>query len=167
MALEKRSLYELQINPFTAIGRDWMLITAEKDGKINTMTASWGMLGVLWNKPVAQIFIRPQRYTKEFVDHNDLFTLSFFSGHKQALSILGTKSGRDCDKIAEAGLHPISVDGQPGFEEARMTLVCKKLYTDILEPQHFLDPAIAQANYPESDYHTAYIAQILNVWVQK
>lgn len=167
MALEKRSLYELNCNPFTTIGRDWMLITAEKDGAINTMTASWGMMGVLWNKPVAQVFIRPQRYTKEFVDNNDRFTLSFFNGQKRALSVLGTKSGRDGDKIAEVGFHPIRVDGEPGFEEAWLTLVCQKLYTDSLKPERFLDPALDQENYPEQDYHTAYIAQILSAWVKK
>ena len=114
---------ELHQNVFTAIGKEWMLITAEteKDGKptANTMTASWGGLGRLWNKDVAFAFIRPQRYTKEFVDSADSFSLCFFGGEKmQELGYLGTVSGRDEDKIAKSGLTLTHIDGVPCFEEA-------------------------------------------------
>lgn len=124
---------ELQQNVFTAIGKEWMLITAEteKDGKptANTMTASWGGLGRLWNKDVAFAFIRPQRYTKEFVDNADTFSLCFFGGEKmQELGYLGTVSGRDEDKIAKSGLTLTHIDGVPCFEEATTVLLCRKMY---------------------------------------
>ena len=123
---------ELQQNVFTAIGKEWMLITAEteKDGKptANTMTASWGGLGRLWNKDVAFAFIRPQRYTKEFVDSADTFSLCFFGGEKmQELGYLGTVSGRDEDKIAKSGLTLTHIDGVPCFEEATTVLLCRKM----------------------------------------
>ena len=165
MSLLRKSPYELNLNAFSAIGRDWMLITAEKDdGSINTMTASWGMMGELWGLPAVTVFIRPQRYTREFVDSNVCFTLSFFDGQKKALGLLGSRSGRDCDKISEAGLHPVSIDGQPGFAEARLTLICRKLYTSRLEPEQFLDAGIARKHYPEQDYHYVYVAQVLDAW---
>ena len=96
---------EITRNPFTLIGKDWLLVTAEKDGRANTMTASWGGLGVLWGKPVAFIFIRPQRYTKEFLEAGDRFSLSILDEtHRRTLSYLGSVSGRDEDKIKKSGL---------------------------------------------------------------
>ncbi len=126
-------LHQLSINPFQAIADQWMLITAEKpvDGqpKANTMTASWGGLGHLWGKDVAFAFIRPQRYTKQFVDENDCFSLCFFDGEQmEALSYLGTASGRDEDKIAKSGLTLTHIDSVPCFEEASLVLLCRKLY---------------------------------------
>lgn len=112
MAFKEVDIKSLTFNPFTKIGSEWMLITAGDQSGYNTMTASWGGLGVLWGKNVATCYIRPQRYTKKFVDANDTFTLSFYGPeHKQALSICGSKSGRDCDKVKEAGLTPYFVDG--------------------------------------------------------
>ena len=112
MAFKEVDIKSLNFNPFTKIGSEWMLITAGGESGCNTMTASWGGLGVLWGKNVATCYIRPQRYTKKFVDANDTFTLSFYGPeYKQALSICGSKSGRDCDKVKEAGLTPYFTDG--------------------------------------------------------
>ena len=107
----------LEKSPFQMIGKDWMLVTAEKDGKANTMTASWGGLGVMWGKNVAFIVIRPQRYTKEFIDGSDTLSLSFYDeSFRKQLSYLGAVSGRDEDKIAKAGL-TLTHDGEtPYFE---------------------------------------------------
>ena len=105
---------ELSENAFSTIGKDWMLITAEVDGKVNTMTASWGGLGVMWNKDVAYIFIRPQRYTKEFVDGSSHLSLSVLKeGFRKELTYLGTVSGRDEAKIEKAGLTICHEDGVP------------------------------------------------------
>ena len=165
MGFKEVKAEELQFNPFTKIGSEWMLITAGTEEKLNTMTASWGGAGVLWNKNVVTCYIRPQRYTKEFVDTNDTFTISFFGPeYKNAMTICGRKSGRDCDKIAEAGLTPRFFDGTPAFNEASLVFVCKKLYVDAMEPQHILDPANDTANYPQKDYHTMYIAEILKAY---
>ena len=131
MAFKEVDIKSLNFNPFTKIGSEWMLITAGDESGCNTMTASWGGLGVLWGKNVATCYIRPQRYTKKFVDANDTFTLSFYGPeYKQALSICGSKSGRDCDKVKEAGLTPYFTDGTAAFEEAGMVFVCRKLYED-------------------------------------
>ena len=88
---EKLELSELQITPFYEIGQHWLLISAKKEGVINTMTASWGQVGHLWGKNVATVYIRPQRYTKEFVDAGDYFTITFFDGYKKELGVLGSK----------------------------------------------------------------------------
>ena len=165
MGFKEVKVEELPFNPFTKIGSEWMLITAGTEEKYNTMTASWGGAGILWNKNVVTCYIRPQRYTKEFVDANDTFTISFFGPeYKNALTICGRKSGRDCDKITEAGLTPCFFDGTPSFREASLVLVCKKLYIDTIKPQNILDPANDTANYPQKDYHTMYIAEILKAY---
>lgn len=151
-------------NPFKMIGKDWMLITAGDINNYNTMTASWGGVGVLWNKNVVTTYIRPQRYTKEFVDNNDVFTISVFDEkYRNALSFCGTKSGRDFDKAKETGLTPIEIDESVAFLQARLVLVCKKLYVDEIKPQCFLDEKIDE-NYKLKDYHTIYIGEILAVY---
>jgi flavin reductase (DIM6/NTAB) family NADH-FMN oxidoreductase RutF len=161
-------------NPFKAIDKDWMLITAghaENHKTFNTMTASWGAWGILWHKPVAFCFVRPTRYTYEFTEKNEFFTLSFFEeSFRDALNLCGTKSGKDTDKVAQAGLTPLALDeyGHPGtvtFKEARLVVVCKKLYYGDLDPKLFLDPGI-EKNYPKKDYHRMYIGEILGVYTR-
>ena len=164
-------LHQLSINPFQAIADQWMLITAEKpvDGqpKANTMTASWGGLGHLWGKDVAFAFIRPQRYTKQFVDENDCFSLCFFGGEQmEALRYLGTASGRDEDKIAKSGLTLTHIDSVPCFEEARLVLLCRKLYVQTLNPEQFTDRTVADSCYPNHDFHDLDIAEIQKALVR-
>ncbi len=148
------------------IGKDWMLITAGNDSSFNTMTASWGGLGHLWNKNVAFTFIRPQRYTFEFTEREEYFTLSFFSEeYRKALNICGSKSGRNTNKVAEAGLTPYALpDGSMTFEQASMVLVCKKLYADFLNPQAFIDTAIVGKVYAAKDFHKMYVGEIVKVY---
>jgi len=156
------SPYALTDNLFSRIGRDWMLITAAKpDGSWNTMTASWGTAGILWNKPVAICFVRPQRYTDEFIRQSDRLTLSFFGPEMHdALKLCGTKSGREIDKAAETGLSPLTLpSGSVTFAQANLVLDCRRLYADILRRQSFLDPAIF-SHYPESDFHHVYVCEI-------
>lgn len=153
---------ELNENLFSLLDKDWMLITARdpETGKINTMTASWGGFGILWNKPVAFVFIRPQRYTREFTERAEGLTLSFFSEeYRDALKLCGRVSGRDCDKIAEAGLTPMPIGERAAFAEARMVMSCRKLYADDLKEGAFIDPALL-SNYRAGDYHTMYIVEI-------
>ena len=158
---------ELNFNPFTRIGSDWMLLTAGTEDKFNTMTASWGGLGHLWGKDVAFAFIRPQRYTKQFVDENDCFSLCFFGGEQmEALRYLGTASGRDEDKIAKSGLTLTHIDSVPCFEEASLVLLCRKLYVQTLEPEQFTDRAVADSCYPNHDFHDLYIAEVQKALVR-
>lgn len=153
---------ELEDNTFKLIGSDWMLITAGSASSFNTMTASWGGLGVLWNKNVCYVFVRPTRHTYGFMERNDHFSLSFFDErHRNALNFCGTHSGRDVDKIAETGLTP--AEDQSGtiyFSEARILLVCRKMYYQDINPANFIDPTIDK-NYPGKDYHRMYIGEII------
>ena len=168
MGFKEINLSELQFNPFTKIGFQWMLITAGNETGYNTMTASWGGMGVLWGKNVVTTYIRPQRYTKKFVDENDTFTLSFYSEeYRNALNICGTKSGRDCNKVEEAGLTPYFVDGTSAFEEAELILVCRKIYEDHMPPENFIAKENDAKWYPNKDYHTMYIAEIEKVLVKE
>ena len=151
----------LNENVFEMIGKDWMLISAEKDGKTNTMTASWGGTGVLWNKNVAYIFIRPQRYTKEFVDFSDKLSLCVLpESYKKELSYLGTVSGRDEDKITKAGLNVKKYDDVPYFDEARLTFICKKLYAQELKEDCFIETDLIDKCYKQKDFHMMYVVEI-------
>lgn len=154
---------ELSCNPFQMIGKDWALVTAGDETGYNTMTVSWGNMGIMWNKNIVTVFIRPQRYTKEFLDRFDNFTLSFYEeSSREALKLCGSKSGRDLDKIKAAGLTPVHENGTTYFEEARLVLECKKIYLDKIRPEGFLDPSI-QKNYTENDYHLIYMGEITRV----
>ena len=152
-------------NVFHSIGDGWMLITAaKKDGTFNTMTASWGGMGVLWGKNVAFFFIRPQRHTFGFSEEADFLSLSFFDEeYRTALNFCGSKSGRDVDKIAATGLTPVWMEGVPCFQQAKRTFVVKKMYADFFNPDCFIDPSIAK-NYAQKDYHKMYIAEIVKVY---
>lgn len=153
---------ELQENPFDLIDREWMLITAGKADALNTMTASWGGLGILWNTPVSFCFVRPTRYTYEFMEREKYFTLSFCGpAYRRALQICGRVSGRDTDKIKEAGLTPRTDEAAPYFDEARLVLVCKKMYIQDIDPAGFLDPTI-ETHY-DNDYHRMYVGEIVKV----
>jgi flavin reductase (DIM6/NTAB) family NADH-FMN oxidoreductase RutF len=154
-------------NVFELIGQKWMLITAGDKEKYNTMTASWGGLGVLWSKNVAFCFIRPQRYTKEFVENNDIFTLSFYSEcYRDALNLCGSKSGRDIDKAKATGLIPAYSDGGVYFEQADIVLVCKKIYFQDFNPAHFLDADI-EKTYAKKDYHRMYVGDIKKILIKE
>lgn len=168
MKFQEIAVEELQFQPFTKIGKEWMLITAGDETKHNTMTASWGGVGVMWGKNVVSAYIRPQRYTKEFVDENEMFTLSFYNEeYRKALSICGSKSGRDCDKEVEAGLTPYYTDGTTAFEQANLILVCKKQYHQDMAAEHFDVPENDTRWYPEKDYHTMYMAEIIKVLIKE
>lgn len=165
MAFKKIDVTKIQEDPFTLISKDWLLITAKKkDGSINTMTASWGGVGVIWNKNVATIYIRPQRYTKEFVDESEYFTLTFFDGYKKQLGVLGRISGRDKDKIKEVEFTPIDIETQPTFKEGKLVMICKKLYRDSINPECFIEEGIDEKVYPTKDYHDIYIGEIIGVY---
>ncbi len=160
--------YDIKENLFTSVKDDWMLITAvNREGKINTMTASWGGFGIMWARPVCVCVIRPQRYTREFADDAERLTLSFLKeGHRDALNLCGKVSGRDCDKIDAAGLHPVT-DGEIAyFEESRLVVCAKKIYVSEFKEENFLDPAIIESKYPLRDYHKVYVCEIEKVLVE-
>lgn len=164
MALKEIKPEELNVSPFTTFSKDWVLITAEKEGKVNTMTASWGGLGFIWNKNVVTVYIRPQRYTKEFVDANTRFSVSVLpEEYRKQLSYLGTASGRDEDKIVKAGLTVSYYDGVPSFEEAKLVFNCRKLFKEAMAPENFLEEEPKEKWYAANDYHVIYIGEIEKV----
>ena len=155
------------MNAFRAVGKEWFLITAEADGVRNAMTASWGFLGNLWNRDAAVCFVRPQRFTHTLTEKADRVSLCFFGDdYRQELGkIFGRKSGRDGDKAAEAGFHYTYLDGVPAFEEAKLVLVCRKMYTDRIKEENFLDKEVDAACYPAKDYHTVYVCEVEKAYI--
>lgn len=161
MSFKEISIKKLGLNPFEMIGDRWMLITSGDESGFNTMTASWGGLGVLWNKNVSFSFVRPQRYTFEFMEKYDYYTLSFYPDeYKSALALCGSKSGRNVDKVEQTGLTPNFSEKSVYFDEASLVLVCRKLHSQFLDPGCFVDEEIEE-NYPENDYHKLYVGEIV------
>lgn len=160
---------EYKENVFNDIGKKWMLITAAKDGKVNTMTASWGNMGVMWGKDIVSVFIRQTRFTKEFVDNADCFSISFLDHEKYAkeLSYLGTVSGRDEDKINKANLHVEFSGDVPYIEEADDVMICKKMFRQTMEPDAFIDKEALEKWYSDKNYHDMYMASIEHILEKK
>ena len=154
---------------FDRIGNDWMLITASDGECTNSMTASWGCFGILWNKPVAVCFIRPQRYTFGLTERADHLSLSFFDReYHKALAYMGAHSGRDGDKYAATGLHIYEDEnGTPYVAEAHTVVLCKKLYAGQLQKEAFLVPEIVAKHYPEGDFHRMYVCEIEQILVRE
>ena len=176
MSLRDIPVSSLCLNPMEMIAKDWWLVTAgNEDRGYNTMTASWGHLGSLWRgeghpggRPTAVIFVRPQRYTKEFLDREAHFTLSVLpESYRKALGYLGTHSGREGDKVKTAGLTPVFDGESTWFAEARLVLVCKKLYQAPLVERGFIDPALVEENYPQRDFHEVYIGEIVRALAEE
>lgn len=167
MNLHPIPIEKFVIKTYGLFEMQWLLLTSGdyQANDYNAMTISWGAMGVMWNRPFAQVVVRPVRYTYAFMERYDTFTLCAFPrSYHQALSLLGTKSGREGDKIAEAGLTPVASTcvPAPGYAEAELIIECKKVYWQDLDPAHFLKPEIAR-NYPEKDYHRVYYGEILSV----
>lgn len=155
---------EITSNVFDMIGKQWMLVSATKDGKTNAMTASWGGLGIMWGKKVAYVFIRESRYTKEFIDSSDKMTLSFFSDdYRKMLNYMGTVSGRTEDKIEKAGL---TLNDKNVFEEADLSMVCKKLFVSDMKAEEFVAKEELDKWYKDGDMHTMYVVEIEKVLVK-
>ncbi|MFA6796127.1 MAG: flavin reductase [Bacilli bacterium] len=155
-------------NPILKISKEWMLITAGNDKRCNTMTASWGNLGYIWNKPAATIYIRQTRFTKEFVDNSDYFSLSFFNkSYKKDLGYLGTHSGRDEDKIGKTKLTVEYFNDVPSFKEASLILICKKLYSQDMKEECFHSKQCLEKNYSNDTLHTLYIGEIVHAYLSE
>jgi flavin reductase (DIM6/NTAB) family NADH-FMN oxidoreductase RutF len=162
------------IEPFTYTGdvfslwnNRWLLLTAGdfSEGTYNTMTVSWGSFGVMWNRPIAEVVVRPTRHTFHFINRYPTFTLCAFSEkYRSALSLLGSMSGRDGNKIAAAGLTPVAAVGvaAPAFKEADFIVECRTLYHHDIDPSRFRDPAL-DANYPDRDYHRWIVGEIVSM----
>ena len=166
--MRKVHVADLTDNVKESVGKEWMLVTAGTTDKLNNMTARWGGIGWLWNKLVAFVFIRPERYKHEFIEKNDFLTLDFLGDeNKKIHAVCGSKSGRNIDNVAETGLKPqITPDGHVTFEQARLTLECRKLYTDMIKPANFIDKGPIDMWYDEAHggFHQMYVMEIVNGW---
>lgn len=153
-----------ECNPFHKIGKEWALITAGDKNKVNTMTVSWGGMGVIWGKNVFFLFIRDSRYTKEFIDNNSFLSVSFLGeSHRDALTYCGSHSGREEDKIAKAGLSVGYKMGIPYIDEADAVVLGQKLSATRLTEDSFLVPEIAKKWYQDNDMHTMYILEVMDI----
>lgn len=164
--MKEISAKQINENPIKLIS-SMALLTVGDEKKYNTMTVSWGGVGELWGKDVVFVFVRPQRYTKEFIEKNDLFTLSFYNKeYNDALVFCGRNSGRDVDKAAKTGLTPLFTDATTTFKQAKLTMVCKKIAKQDFDPKGFLDESIMK-NYPQNDFHTTYVGEIVKVLIDE
>lgn len=165
MKLMEIPVERLLVRPHDIWANKWFVLTAGdyRSRRYNSMTVGWGAFGTMWGRPFAAIVVRPSRYTYCFAEQYESFTLCAFpEKFRAAVQLLGTKSGRECDKIAEAGLNPVAASkvAAPAFEEAELVVECRKIYYDDIEPRHFVDPTI-QENYPQKDYHRMYFGEIV------
>lgn len=154
---------DIRHNPFQIVGRDWMLITAGTPDSFNTMTASWGAWGRLWERDVAICYVRPQRYTYGFMERSSVYTLSFYEEQwRPALEYCGSHSGREVDKARETGLTPFETPGRAvAFEQAKLVLECQKLYFGDIQEAGFVDKAVMNEVYPRKDFHRFYVGLIV------
>lgn len=159
---------EFERSAFQLIGKEWMLITApdeEKESGLSAMTASWGGIGVLWNVPVATIYVRPQRHTYSLIEKCDRLSLCFTGdGYRKSLALCGSKSGKDTDKLLECGLHSETVDGVGIISESEAVMICKKLYADDLKEDKFIDRS--HLSHYNGDFHRFYILEIEKILVK-
>lgn len=154
----------IEFNPFTKIGKEWMLVTASNGEKTNAMTASWGGVGVLWGKNTVFIFVRESRYTKELIDQSDNFSLTFFDpAHKSALKYFGAVSGRNEDKIKNAKMHVNHHEGIPFIDEGNLVICCRKMSATPILPEQFTNPNIQSQWYRDGDLHTMYVGEIVQI----
>ena len=164
MRREAIPLTQLNLPAFGAWEPGWFLLTAgeNKTGGYNSMTVSWGAFGVIWHRPMAMVVVRPQRYTREFIETCATFSLCAFDEvHRPALEMLGTLSGRDTNKMTDCGLTPVALShiSCPGFDQAKLILECRKMYFGDLDPAHFLADFIAE--HYQGDYHRMYFGEVL------
>lgn len=163
---------ELKINPFTVFSDEWMLLSAGNANSFNTMTVSWGHLGAIWGHhsgtPTAIAYVRPQRYTFEFMEREEYFSLSVFDkSYKKELAYLGSHSGRNEDKLSKTSLTPVFFDNTTYFEQAKLVFILKKIYVGNILESGFVDNKLMEEHYPKKDYHTIYYGEIVKVLVRE
>ena len=166
MPFNEINITDETLSPFSMLSKDWFLITSGTPTDFNTMTASWGGMGVMWGKNIFTSVIRPSRHTYKYLEDNDTFSISFFDEkNREDLNFCGSHSGRDCDKCAETNLTPATIDGIPTFEEATMVFICKKIYKDSIDEENFIDNNLFKF-YEKDPYHIAFVGEIVKAYVK-
>ena len=162
--MKKREPKDLEANIFSLLSQRWALLTVAEGEGCNPMTVSWGGVGILWNKPVATVYVRPQRYTRGLIDGEQYFSLTFLPEEKHQVAVFcGAKSGREVNKVKECGLTVLRDEPAPYFAEGELTLICRKLYQQDLAGDCFVDGELEEKNYPGKDYHRMYVGEIVAV----
>ena len=154
---------DFTIDVFKKLDKGWALLSAGTVEDHNAMTVSWGGMGTLWGKPVVTVYVRPNRHTYGYIEDNEFFTLSFYpEQYRKALGVMGSKSGRDCDKDALAGLDPIPAGESVSYRQAEVTLVCRKLYFNDLVEENIPEEVLKTCYDPEP-IHRMYIAEVVDI----
>ncbi|MCD8307328.1 MAG: flavin reductase family protein [Clostridia bacterium] len=168
--MKEANIEELSFNPFTIFSEKWMLLCAGDETAANAMTVSWGHLGSIWGglgNATSIVYVRPQRYTRGFIETKDFYTLSvFLDGKRKELAYMGAHSGRDGDKMSACGLEYAYEDGIPYIKGADMVFICRKQYVSQLKEEGFLSPGTVSRNYPDRDFHYVYVGNIEKVLVK-
>lgn len=167
MPFKEIDIKELKENFIKSVSDEWMLISAGNSEKFNMMTASWGGFGEMWGDDVAAVVIRPQRYTKEFVDNNKFFSLTFFGDDKSIHGVCGKQSGREVNKAEKTGLKPVFDEDTVYFEQARLVVICEKIYCQKVEPECFVNEEYIEKFYPQKDFHYTYVGKIKKVLIKE
>ncbi|MCD8204370.1 MAG: flavin reductase family protein [Coprobacillus sp.] len=172
MSFKEIKVDDFNFEGYDLFGKRWPLLGGGSPAKYNAMTISWGHYGSLWGhmggEKTVVVYVRPTRYTREIIEENDIFTLSLLpSDKREALMYMGSHSGRDEDKIKNAGLTPCFEDNTMFIEEAEVVLICKKLYKDQIKEENFIDKSVIEEHYPKKDFHTVYIAEIVKAYVKE
>ena len=165
---KKCTINDLKESFSNLIGEKYALITVFDKNNLNMMTASWGSMGIMWNKNVVNVVVRPSRYTYDFLMNNEYFTLNFLQdGNADVYKLCGSKSGRDCDKVKASGLIPIEIESSKfAFDKSEYVFVCKKLYAQPMRKEYFVSSEYGDKTYPNDDVHTMFIAELEEIYVQ-
>lgn len=154
------------IDIFNKLDKEWALLTAGNQEDFNSMTVSWGAMGTIWGKPSVTVYVRESRYTLEYMNKNDYFTLSFYpEDYKKDLGIMGSKSGRDGDKVAQTNLTPEPIENSMTFKEAQITILCKKRYKQFMDFEAFPED-VKERYYQDHDVHYMFIGEVIDI-IQK
>lgn len=154
---------KLELDIFARFENKWALVCAGNKDSFNAMAISWGGLGTLWERPAATVYVKPIRYTWEFLQKYDWFTVIFLPEElKKAVGIMGTKSGRDCDKVRLAGLNPVFLENGVTFAEAETTLVCRKMYSQDLKRDTMPADVVADY-YATEEPHTMFVGEVTEI----
>lgn len=165
MALIRKEIETLQLNPFTMIGKEWFLLTAGTPEQFNTMTCSWGAMGEIWNAPAITAYVRTSRHTFGYLEQFEQFTVSVFpEEYRKALAFCGSHSGKDTDKIKETGLTPVTLDGAVAFAQAKRVFVCQKVYAQMMQENAFMQKALLDSYYDKDTLHKMYLGKITAVY---
>lgn len=161
---------EIQVNPVKLFADDWMILSAgQRDSTMNMMTIAWGGLGELWGRPVATVYVSTSRYTYQFMEGNDYFTLTGFpQAYTSAMQFLGTQSGRKVDKVKGSGLTVQYTEaGNPIYKEANLAIECKKIYSAPFQPERMPKEQLKWHEDTNTGIHVMYIGEIVHAWRKK